>query len=77
MNDQPEEALMPIDEFTQWRKSTRSSPNNGNCVEVGFTADAATAGVRDTKDRSHGTLTVGATQWTNFLSTVKDGKLDL
>ncbi len=67
---------MPTPELSNWRKSTRSSPQ-GECVEVGFTADAATTGVRDTKDRSYGTLTVGATQWTNFLNTVKDGKIDL
>lgn len=61
--------------FTHWRKSHRSSPN-GNCVEVGFTPDAATAGIRDTKDRSHGTLSVSADVWTAFLANVKADNLN-
>lgn len=56
--------------FTNWRKSTRSNPG-GNCVEVGFTSDAATTGIRDTKDRSYGTLSVSAGAWTAFLANVK------
>ena len=35
--------------YSVWRKSTRSGPNNGNCVEVGFAADGAVIGIRDTK----------------------------
>lgn len=61
--------------FTQWRKSTRSSPN-GNCVEVGFTPDATQTGIRDTKDRSYGTLAVSADTWSAFLNNVKSGELD-
>lgn len=61
--------------FTNWRKSTRSNPG-GNCVEVGFTSDATETGIRDTKDRSYGTLAVSAGTWSAFLSTVKTGKLD-
>ncbi len=61
--------------FSHWRKSSRSSPNNGNCVEVGFTDDGAVTGVRDTKDRSYGTLSVSADAWAAFLANVKAGKL--
>lgn len=61
--------------FSRWRKSSRSGPNNGNCVEVGFTADGAVTGVRDTKDRSHGTLSVSADAWTTFLANVKADNL--
>ncbi|CRK59937.1 protein of unknown function DUF397 [Alloactinosynnema sp. L-07] len=32
----------------QWRKSSRSSGNNGNCVELAVVADAV--GVRDSKN---------------------------
>ena len=67
---------MTTSTFSQWRKSTRSSPNNGNCVEVGFADDGAVTGVRDTKDRSYGPLSVSADAWTAFLANVKDGKLD-
>jgi hypothetical protein len=40
--------------FTGWRKSTRSEGNNNACVEVGTFTNAV--GVRDTKNRSAGTL---------------------
>lgn len=62
--------------FSQWRKSTRSSPNNGNCVEVGFADNGAVTGVRDTKDRSYGTVSVSADAWTAFLVNVKADKLN-
>lgn len=63
--------------FSHWRKSSRSSGNNGNCVEVGFSPDAAQAGIRDTKDRTYGTLAVPAAHWAAFVDTVKAGRLDL
>jgi hypothetical protein len=61
---------------TNWRKSSRSGAGGNNCVEVGFTPDAATTGIRDTKDRRHGTLSVSADAWAAFLSNVKTGGLD-
>lgn len=61
--------------LTNWRKSTRSNAG-GNCVEVGFTPDATQTGIRDTKDRSYGTLAVSAGTWSAFLSAVKTGQLD-
>lgn len=61
--------------FANWRKSTRSNPG-GNCVEVGFTPDATETGIRDTKDRSYGTLAVSASTWSTFLANVKAGQLD-
>ncbi|WP_190819728.1 DUF397 domain-containing protein [Saccharopolyspora pogona] len=42
----------------QWRKSSRSA-SGGNCVEVGFAPDAI--GIRDSKDRDGGRLTVAPT----------------
>lgn len=62
--------------FTNWRKSSRSGAGGSNCVEVGFTPDATQTGIRDTKDRSHGTLSVSAGRWSAFLNSVKSGQLD-
>lgn len=51
-----------------WRKSTKSG-NSGNCVEV---ADAASVVVvRDTKDRSGGTLAFTADAWRAFTDALR------
>ena len=65
---------MPPD-FSAWRKSSRSNAQ-GDCVEVGFADSGAVTGVRDTKDRSYGTLSVSANAWTAFLANVKADKLN-
>ncbi len=67
---------MPDTHFSQWRKSSRSNGQSGDCVEVGFASDGATTGIRDTKDRGYGTLSVSADAWTAFLANVKADKLD-
>jgi Domain of unknown function (DUF397) len=52
-----------------WRKSTHSDANGGNCVEV---ADAASVvQVRDTTDRDASMLTLTATAWKAFTSQIK------
>ncbi|MGW0894350.1 DUF397 domain-containing protein [Saccharopolyspora sp. NPDC002578] len=51
-----------------WRKSSRSA-NNAHCVEVAVAAEVV--GVRDTKDRTAGTLTFPRRHWTNFLTTLR------
>ena len=52
-----------------WRKSSYSGANGGNCVEVG-NADT-TIVVRDTKDRRGLVLSVPADAWREFTSTLK------
>ncbi|EOD69276.1 DUF397 domain-containing protein [Amycolatopsis vancoresmycina] len=47
-----------------WRKSSYSG-SDANCVEVSSTS--TTVGVRDTKDREGGHLTIPASAWTAFI----------
>jgi hypothetical protein len=52
-----------------WRKSSRSGNNGGDCVEV---ADAASVVlVRDTRDRDGGTLAFTAQAWASFTGSLK------
>jgi hypothetical protein len=50
-----------------WRKASRST-NTDNCVEVAL---HETVGVRDTKDRDGGELTVPGAAWRAFTATVR------
>ena len=59
-----------------WRKSTRSGGDGGNCVEVATNLEDVVA-VRDTKDRSGGTLFVTPTEWAAFIEGVKGGEFDI
>lgn len=56
----------------RWRKSSRSSGGENNCVEVAFTPLAI--GIRDTKDRAAGHLEIGTTAFAAFLETVTSGR---
>ena len=56
-----------------WRKASRSTAGN-NCVEVAQARGAA--GVRDSKNRDRGHLTVGAGAWQAFIADVKRGQYD-
>ncbi len=51
-----------------WRASSYSGANGGNCVEV---ASAEGVAVRDTKDRDGVTLTVPAEAWQAFLGKLR------
>jgi hypothetical protein len=53
-------------EVATWGKSSYSSGDDANCVEVA--TSSTTVGVRDTKDREGGHLTIPAPAWTAFLS---------
>ncbi|WP_433535736.1 DUF397 domain-containing protein [Micromonospora sp. CA-249363] len=54
----------------QWRKSTKSGSNGGDCVEVADNLPGVVL-VRDTKDRDGGTLAFGPAQWQGFVSLAK------
>ncbi|WP_242884435.1 DUF397 domain-containing protein [Actinomadura litoris] len=59
----------------QWRKSSHSDHQGGDCVEV---ADLASMiGVRDSKDPDGPKLTFSAADWSAFTTSVKTGVHDL
>jgi Domain of unknown function (DUF397) len=51
-----------------WRRSTHSDANGGDCVEV---ASVDVVMVRDTKDRGGTVLTLPAEQWQRFTMSLK------
>jgi hypothetical protein len=53
-----------------WRKSSRSSGNGGDCVEVADNLPGV-VGVRDSKDRTGPALTFDPTSWRAFVASVK------
>ena len=56
----------------EWRKSSYSSNNGGNCVEVARNLPKIVA-VRDSKDLSGPALILSADQWADFISRVRSG----
>ena len=58
-----------------WRKSSRSSTNGGDCVEVADNALDVVA-VRDSKDQEGPVLVFARDQWLSFIADVKDGRFD-
>lgn len=54
----------------QWRKSTRSSGNQGDCVEVADNLPGRVL-VRDSKDQSGPALTFGPEAWRAFVGLAK------
>jgi hypothetical protein len=58
-----------MEQVDNWRKSSRSSANGGECVEAG-SAHGIVA-VRDTVQRDGVTLTVPAGAWTVLLGTLR------
>jgi len=53
----------------QWRKSSYSGGDGGNCVEVTRLAEGI--GIRDSKNREHGHLTMPLAQFAALLSQLK------
>jgi hypothetical protein len=52
-----------------WRKSTYSDANGGHCLETASAEGAVL--VRDTTNRNGVTLSVRASAWTAFLTSVR------
>ncbi|MEV4489175.1 DUF397 domain-containing protein [Micromonospora coxensis] len=55
-----------------WRKSTRSSGNGGDCVEVADNLPGV-VGVRDSKDRQGPVLTFTPANWAAFVRFARRG----
>ncbi|MEV4827527.1 DUF397 domain-containing protein [Micromonospora sp. NPDC049257] len=53
-----------------WHKSTRSSGNSGDCVEVAANLPGV-VGVRDSKDEAGPVLSFAPAAWRSFLGLVK------
>jgi hypothetical protein len=60
--------------ITNWRKSSYSGNNGGDCVEVGSEPDVV--GIRDSKNRPGGYLIVSSQQWTGFVAGIDAGQFD-
>lgn len=58
-----------------WRKSTFSSSEGANCVEVADLPDGGRS-VRDSKDRTGPALRFTAAEWAAFTSGVRAGEFD-
>lgn len=56
-----------------WRKSSYSSGNGGNCVEIADNLPGVVA-VRDSKNPDGPVLTLTSAQWRSFAAGVKLGK---
>ncbi|MGC4796243.1 DUF397 domain-containing protein [Micromonospora saelicesensis] len=54
----------------QWRKSTRSGSNGGDCVEVADNLPGLVA-VRDSKDPAGPALTFSPADWLRFVRAAK------
>jgi hypothetical protein len=58
-----------------WRKSRRSGPQGGNCVEVAELPDGQVA-IRNSRDAAGPALVFTPGEWTAFVSGARDGDFD-
>ncbi|WP_325050308.1 DUF397 domain-containing protein [Actinomadura craniellae] len=58
---------------SRWRKSSHSSPNGGECVEVACISPAI--GIRDSKNPETGNLTISPEDFTALVHRIKQGEL--
>lgn len=66
---------IPAPSGIQWRKSSRSGGQGGNCVEVASVA--STVAVRDSKNPGGPRLAFGAAEWRAFAERVKASEFDV
>ena len=68
---------MPAAELPEvtWRKSRRSGPQGGNCVEVARLADGQVA-VRNSRDKAGPALIYPRAELAAFLLGIKNGEFD-
>jgi Domain of unknown function (DUF397) len=65
---------MPAAQLTvTWRKSRRSGPQGGNCVEVAHLADGQVA-MRNSRFPDGPALVFTSAEWDAFLGGAKDGE---
>lgn len=62
---------MPVAHI-EWRKSSHSGSNGGDCVEVAGTSLGVVA-IRDSKNPTGPVLIISASDWATFLHAVKTG----
>lgn len=62
-------------EVMNWKRSSYSSSNGQNCVEVGNLPRAVA--VRDSKDPNGPALVITPADWQSFTASVKAGAFDL
>jgi hypothetical protein len=55
-----------------WAKSSHSTPNGGNCVQVRRTTTAVQ--IRDSKNPDGPVLTFTPAEWQAFTAAIKDGR---
>lgn len=58
----------------QWRKSTRSAGNEGECVEVSTNLHDIVA-IRDSKNPTGPALVFSRAEWVTFLRDIKTGRI--
>jgi hypothetical protein len=59
----------------QWRKSSYSNGNGGNCVEVAD-LDGGARAIRDSKDPAGPALMFTGSEWVAFTAGVRAGEFD-
>jgi hypothetical protein len=57
-----------------WRKSSRCTPNGGDCIEVGTGLPGDRSGIRDTTKECVAVLSLPTAQLLAFTAAIKDGQ---